>query len=340
MTRIIHQPVTMRHLITMTDDRGIFEHAKGAQPRYSHGYCTDDNARLLVVAARDEGRTFASRSLARIALQFLLDAQCEDGTVRNRMSIERIWTDESCTQDCWGRALWAFGTSASRDHHNTLKQKSLEGFDRSISQRSSSLRATAFAALGAVEVLREDRSHEGARDFLRDARVLLTSHAPSNGWLWPEPRLAYANAVIPDAVIAVGDALDDDEVTHYGLDLLTWLVAHESHNGHLSVTPVGGRGPGDPKPAFDQQPIEVAAIADAVVRAYHLTGEARWRHALELAVWWFLGQNDSGEMMIDAETEGGYDGLHADGVNLNQGAESTLAMISTMQHAGDNGILF
>ena len=37
--------------------------------------------------------------------------------------------------------------------------------------------------------------------------------------------------------------------------------------------------------------------------------------------------------MWDPETGGGYDGLHADGANLNQGAESTLALISTLQHA-------
>ena len=37
--------------------------------------------------------------------------------------------------------------------------------------------------------------------------------------------------------------------------------------------------------------------------------------------------------MWDPETGGGFDGLHADGVNLNQGAESTLAVLSTLQHA-------
>jgi hypothetical protein len=47
---------------------------------------------------------------------------------------------------------------------------------------------------------------------------------------------------------------------------------------------------------------------------------------------WFLGNNDAGVSMIDLETGGGYDGLHSDRANLNQGAESTLAMISTMQH--------
>jgi hypothetical protein len=33
------------------------------------------------------------------------------------------------------------------------------------------------------------------------------------------------------------------------------------------------------------------------------------------------------------ESGGGYDGLHPDRVNLNQGAESTLAFVSTMQRA-------
>jgi hypothetical protein len=37
--------------------------------------------------------------------------------------------------------------------------------------------------------------------------------------------------------------------------------------------------------------------------------------------------------MWDPATGGGFDGLHADRVNRNQGAESTLAVLSAMQHA-------
>jgi hypothetical protein len=36
--------------------------------------------------------------------------------------------------------------------------------------------------------------------------------------------------------------------------------------------------------------------------------------------------------MWDPATGGGYDGLTPTGPNLNQGAESTLALISTLQH--------
>lgn len=334
---IASRPVSMRHLITLTDDRGIFEHASFAEPRYGHGYCTDDNARLLIVTARDEGRTFASRSLAQIALQFLLDAQQEDGSIRNRMGISRIWLDDACTHDCWGRSVWAFGTAATRNHHNTMRQKALEGFTRAVQVRSASLRSMCFASLGAAAVLGTDPHNSPALRLLSDAGSMLEQLHGSPDWMWPEPRLSYANALIPDAMVAVGSALGDRHLLDRGLDLLQWLVSHESHNDHLSVTPVGGRGPGDPKPAFDQQPIEVSTIADAVVRAYHLTGDAKWRVMLDRAVHWFLGHNDVGVSMIDPVTDGGYDALTATGVNENQGAESTLAMISTLQYAATNG---
>lgn len=334
---IAARPVSMRHLITLTDDRGIFEHARFTQPRYGHGYCTDDNARLLIVTTRDEGRTFASRSLAQIALQFLLDAQFEDGSIRNRMSIERIWLDEPCTHDCWGRSVWAFGTAATQNHHNTLRQKSLEGFERAMQTRSVSLRSTCFASLGAAAVVGLMPRNESALAFLHDAHGMLSGLHGQPDWMWPERRLTYANAVIPDAMMAVGNALGDRHLLDRGLDLLQWLVNHEMRDDHLSVTPVGGRGPGDPKPAFDQQPIEVSTIADAVVRAYHLTGETKWRVVLDRAVHWFLGHNDVGVSLIDPVTDGGYDALTSIGVNENEGAESTLAMISTLQYASMNG---
>jgi hypothetical protein len=51
------------------------------------------------------------------------------------------------------------------------------------------------------------------------------------------------------------------------------------------------------------------------------------------AMAWFEGDNDLGQPMWNPLTGGGFDGLHAGRVNQNQGAESTLALLSTMQHA-------
>jgi len=53
---------------------------------------------------------------------------------------------------------------------------------------------------------------------------------------------------------------------------------------------------------------------------------------------WFLGDNDSGVMMVDVSTGAGFDGLERDGRNENRGAESTLAALSTFQHARAVGL--
>jgi hypothetical protein len=58
-----------------------------------------------------------------------------------------------------------------------------------------------------------------------------------------------------------------------------------------------------------------------------------WLGVLDSAVGWFTGRNDVGADMIDHETGGAYDGLHSHGPNLNEGAESTLAMVATLQLA-------
>jgi hypothetical protein len=134
-------------------------------------------------------------------------------------------------------------------------------------------------------------------------------------------------------MIAAGALLDRPDLLRDGLALLAWLLDHETLGGHLSVTPVAGAAAGDVRPGFDQQPIEVAALADACARAAATDGHPRWADGVAAAVAWFQGRNDARVAMWDPETGGGYDGLEADGVNLNQGAESTLAALSTLQHA-------
>jgi hypothetical protein len=116
--------------------------------------------------------------------------------------------------------------------------------------------------------------------------------------------------------------------------MLQWLLTVETRDGHLSVVPVGGWGPGEGRPAFDQQPIEVAALADACMRAAMVTGDSSWLAGVEMSVLWFLGDNDAQIPLLDERTGGGCDGLGRNSRNGNQGAESTLAMISVLQHGG------
>ncbi|WP_420451857.1 glycosyltransferase [Ilumatobacter sp.] len=320
------------HVLTMCDRHGMFEHAEHATPRPEHGYCTDDVARLLIVAVREGDRSQAVRDLRHLALRFLTDAQGVTGRVRNRRGVNGRWHGRRGVEDCWGRSLWAFGTAAGGAADESARSTALSYFDRGATQRSPHRRAMAFASLGAAEVLAVDPRRRSALDLLTDAVDVIGRPSHDASWPWPEPRLSYANAALADALVAAGHALDRPEVVDDGLALLAWLLERETLDGHLSPTPVGGAGPGDDVPRFDQQPIEVAALADACHRAHVVTGDGAWRGGVELAIGWFEGRNDLSAVMWDPVTHGGYDGLTPNGPNLNQGAESTLALISTMQH--------
>jgi hypothetical protein len=86
------------------------------------------------------------------------------------------------------------------------------------------------------------------------------------------------------------------------------------------------------RPASDQRPAEVAALADACLRAATVTGDDRWLAGVRMCVAWFLGDNDAGVSLLDERTGGCSDGLTATGRSRNQGAGATLAMIAVFQH--------
>ena len=321
------------HLLRMTDSRGTFAHACLDQPRPENGYCTDDMARVLVVATREPGASGAVHGLAGLAVRFLNEAQALSGACRNRMDSSGRWTDEPALEDSWGRCLWGLGTAAAHSDVAAVRTMAVIQFERAAQQRSASPRTMAFAALGAAELLTVNPEHAAARALITDYAAGLPAPNGNPAWPWPEPRLSYANAVLPEAMIATGVALDDPELWNRGLDLLAWLVDRETVDGHLSPTPVGGRAADDPRPGFDQQPIEVSTLADACTRAAAIDPRAIWPDTVRAAAAWFQGANDAGQLMWDPQTGGGFDGLQADGVNRNQGAESTLAVISSLQQA-------
>jgi hypothetical protein len=321
------------HLLRLTDRRGTFEHASLTEPRPEHGYCTDDMARVLVVAARQPDAEGLVNGLAGLAVRFLNEAQAFSGACRNRMDNIGRWIDEPSTGDHWGRCIWGLGTAAAHTDVSLVGRLAVIQFERAAQARSKSPRALAFAALGAAELLAVKPEHSAARKLITDYAASLAAPTKDPAWPWPEPRLAYANAVLAEAMIAAGVVLDDMMLRQRGLDLLGWLIEYETSDGHLSPTPAGGRGAEDAKPGFDQQPIEVATLADACARAAVVDAGAIWPDTVRAAAAWFMGDNDAGQVMWDPETGGGYDGLHADGVNRNQGAESTLAVISTLQQA-------
>lgn len=319
------------HLFRMSDGCGLFEHAEYDVPRRDHGYCVDDVARGLVMISREMDASRELQSLAGVYLGFITAAQAVDGRFHNRMNIRGEWTDMPSLDDCWGRALWALGSVVARMPE--FRDQARPAFDRGVGWHSKSLRAMTFAALGAAEILELHPQHGGARGMLRAAATSLDNFvANGNEWPWPEPRLRYANGAIPQVLLLAGHLLDEPRWRDQGINSLRWLVGVETRQGHLSVTPVGGWGPGEARPGFDQQPIEVAALADACRTAFDITHERHWLGTIGMCKSWFDGVNDAGTPMTDAKHSVGFDGLQARGRNENHGAESTLAMLTTFQH--------
>ena len=332
--------ISFGHLLRLSDDTGLFEHARGVIPRREHGYCVDDVARGLVVLSRESALTPRLVGLASTYLAFVAQAQDSTGRCRNRLGYDRRWQDKPGVDDCWGRAVWGLGSLAAIGSVPWLRDEALDRFGLSASCRSPWLRATAFAALGAVAVLDAHPGHAAALALLADALPALGRRTDDPRWPWPETRLTYANASIAEAMIGAGMALGEDRAVADGLGLLTWLFEVQTSDGHLSPIGASGWVYGEPRPAFDQQPIEVAALADAAARAFALTGDGRWATFVQRCVAWFGGDNDSHMALYDPPRGGGFDGLERDGRNANQGAESTLAALTTLQlarHLGHAG---
>lgn len=323
---------SFEHLLRLSDEVGVFEHAKLTLPRTAHGYCTDDVARALVAVLREPVPPPRLERLAERCLAFLESAQRPDGRFRNRLSVERRWLDEVGSDDSNGRALWAAGTAAVGASRRELRQRALALLEAGAGFDSPSPRANAFAVLGAAEVIAA-APVTAAYGLCERAAGRLGHVSPAAAWPWPEGRLAYANAVLPEARIAAGVALEDEVLVEEGLALLRWLVETETRDGRFSFAPAGGWGPGERRPGFDQQPIEAAAMADACARAYDVTGDATWADLCLRAAAWFLGANDVGAQLLDPASGGGCDGLERRGVNRNEGAESTLALITALQQA-------
>ena len=62
-------------------------------------------------------------------------------------------------------------------------------------------------------------------------------------------------------------------------------------------------------------------------QAFHLTVDKAYISKLYACFLWFIGENDLKVNLYDFETNGCYDGFDKNGVNRNQGAESTLAYL-------------
>ncbi len=331
-------PINRSHLDAMSDSTGVWQFAVGTAPRRVHGYCTDDVARALVVDVlhgRMLGWTAVADSVER-ALRFLAEAFDQDtGRFRNMRDADRRWIGGADSEDCHARALLGLGTLLAwhRDSRTTTDAGTL--FFRALPAAGAltAPRPIAAAILACAEANRGD--FLAARPTLEalGARLAALFERLDASWPWPEDVLTYENALLPRALITLGRVLGDPGLVERGCGVLDWLIrVQTSANG--SFSPVGNRGwwsRGGKRAAFDQQPIEAGSTALAATTAFAATGRDRYREAAEAAYAWFLGGNDLGSVVADVDRGGCRDGLGPAGPSENEGAESTLMWLMTLE---------
>ena len=157
------------HLHVLTDETGILQHARFNVPDRNHGYCTDDNARALIVALLGQHVLPNADSLDRLAHRYLGFLQHafnpEAGRFRNFMGYDRHWQDAIGSEDAHGRALWALGQTVLDSPSPGMTGAAMALFEQSLPALSSlsSPRSWAFALLGLDAYLRRFPGASDAR---------------------------------------------------------------------------------------------------------------------------------------------------------------------------------
>jgi glycosyltransferase involved in cell wall biosynthesis len=326
------------HLVRMSDGTGIFQHAIFNVPNFHEGYCIDDNARayilgILLNEIADHFSTETVEGLSATYLAFCAAAlDYDSGRFRNFMSHGRQWLEDAGSEDSHGRALWAMGTGAGRSPSQGHRSLAAQLFECGLPvvESFTSPRAWAFTLLGIHEYFR--RTHDNPkiiamRETLTEKLTTLWHHCATEDWPWFEPGVTYDNARLCQALILSGQWMPHEEALEIGLTSLRWLVSiHKAPSG--CFRPIGSNGfyiRNGARADFDQQPVEALAMVSACHEAFRATQDPMWTAEAKRAFEWFLGRNDLGIPLYDSKTGGCSDGLHADRISENQGAESTLA---------------
>lgn len=332
--------IKLKHLLAMTDDTGIVQHATYSVPDRAHGYCIDDNARALiaVVSARDLlPDAGILEDLQKRYLAFIDHAyNPKTGWFRNFMSYDRQWLEESGSEDSQGRTLWALGVCCALSKEEGCVALATKLFFKAIAvvKEFHHPRALSLSLVGIHAYLARfsgDSSAKRAREVLANKLFENFAGRDDPDWPWFDDRVTYANAKVPQALLLSGQWLQRHEMLCKGYQILDWLIGIQTQEGCFS--PIGNNGwccRGGPVVRFDQQPIEAQAMVETSLLASKMSGESRYLDMAHRSFSWFLGHNDLGQPLYDYATGGCRDGLTPDGPNLNQGAESTLAWLLSL----------
>lgn len=317
------------HIFRMTDDTGILHHSNYGVPDRLQGYTTIDNARALIMAVKlfDQTHSKNVESLIYKYVAFLSSAQTADGTFRNFMSYSRVFSEEKGTEECFGRCLWALCYTFS-DHNipNSIKKATRDMIDKALPHcmKLTSSRAIAYVIIGLNYL-----GHDKTNAYISKLAATLADHYAHykiGDWHWFEDSLTSCNAVLPWALLTAFKLTKEARYLKIGLESLLFLERMTFTGNYFK--PIGNSGlhcQSSEITQLDEQTLEASESTSAFIEAFLATNNKEYVDKAKACFYWYLGRNSKRRTLLDYETGGCYDGIEADKLNPNQGAESIIS---------------
>lgn len=306
--------ISLKHLIYLTDDFGIWQHTKICKIDRSKGYALDDSARALLVAL-----SYGNFNIAQVYLDFIYFAVGKDKMV-NFFSEKRKPLPIECSEDALGETYWALAEAVKKKFNTAKAGKLIKKITPFVYQMNST-RGKAYSLLGAYKV---DKA-------LANQLITSLAHRYQNNseqnWLWIEDEMTYANAIIPFSFLCASDFFGKNyqEVGLLMLDFLNSVTSYKSRP--IVIGSLGWYRKGGKKALFNQQPIDAAYQILANEKAWEISGDEKYLNKVKLYLSWFWGNNISGLSLMDGSGDSCLDGIWERGLNPNRGAENIVCYL-------------
>jgi glycosyltransferase involved in cell wall biosynthesis len=327
--------LNLDHLISLSDNVGLLQHACFGIPDRDHGYSADDVGRGLAAIMTLYNRQQEEQVLPwiRTYVSFLKHAQMETGHFHNFMSYDRKFQDDEGSEDTLGRVLWGLGTVVRWGPKQQIRALAQDMMDRATPRilELEAPRAMAYSIIGIDHLLQK---FEGASKFRRilvqlaDDLVHLYKQNRTPDWHWFEDAITYGNAKIPEALLRAYQVTQNEEYRDIALESLDFLTKEQWNGIYFEL--IGNEGwypKGGDKAFFGQQPVDAGYLVEAYVAASEVSDKYTYlelaRHAFE----WFLGRNRLNAALYDFADGSVADGIDSNGISANQGAESVVCYL-------------
>jgi hypothetical protein len=247
------------------------------------------------------------------------------------MNYDKTCPEENGSEDSFGRTIMALGYLIRENSATPLAKTGEEIFVKALPHidKLVSIRGMANSLIGLCQFIRYNYPDDLNKEIvirMADKMVRMYAENKTDSWHWFEPVLSYDNAILPLALLHAYELTNNNDYLTIAVEAMSFLEAKVFFEGILR--PVGNNGwcKKDGKPAqFDQQGIDAMAMVLYYRQAFRVTKDKTYLSRMIDSYQWFTGVNDLGLSLYDPATGGCADGLHSEGINFNQGAESTIA---------------